>query len=156
MTLTYQDIKVGAKYKVKPEFKSECGNCEEADYIVITKNNYSDIRYDGFKNGKTIDSCSCYDPEMLEPFAPTCFEELSEGDVVLNDEEEEKVLFANGLVVILEDEDGNSSIHSKKEFEEYGFTIPAQEDNQKKQELLAKAQELIDKATELKEEAETL
>ena len=129
--LTLKDIKVGGKYKVKPEYREECGLCNgfDFDYIEITAIKEGDLYYDIIKDSEIIDCCAfCYKPEHLEPPAPTCFEELREGDkVVENDGKEAKVLFGNGLVVIVEASNGVSNVYSKKEFRDYGFTIPSAE-----------------------------
>jgi len=126
--LTLKDIKVGGKYRVKPEYREECGLCNgfDFDYIEITAIKEGDLYYDIIKDSEIIDCCAfCYKPEHLEPLAPTCFEELREGDkVVENNGKEAKVLFGNGLVVIVESYNGVTSLYSKKEFRDYGFTIP--------------------------------
>jgi hypothetical protein len=126
--LTLKDIKVGGKYKVKPEYKDECetGNNYDFDYIKITAIQEGDLHYDIIKDGEIVGWCFfCYKPKHLEPLTPTCFEELREGDkVVGNDGKEAKVLFGNGLVVIVEASNGVTNVYSKKEFRDYGFTIP--------------------------------
>ena len=126
--LTLKDIKVGKKYRVKPEYKEECGSCSnyDFDYIEITSINGKHLYYDIIKDSEIIDWCDlCYKPEHLEPLAPTCFEELREGDVVMFDNcQKETVLFGNGLVVIVEASNGVTNVYSKKEFRDYGFTIP--------------------------------
>ena len=126
--LTLKDIKVGKKYRVKPEYKEECGSCSnyDFDYIEITSINGKHLYYDAIKDGELACWCvDCYKPEHLEPLAPTCFEELREGDVVMFDScQKETVLFGNGLVVIIEDEDGITTTCSKSLFTKFGFTIP--------------------------------
>ena len=126
--LTLKDIKVGKKYKVKPKYKDRCVFCSGFgfDYIKITAINDGDLYYDAIKDGRVVGSCTgCYEPEHLEPLAPTCFEELREGDVVMFDNcQKETVLFGNGLVVIIEDEDGITTTCSKSLFTKFGFTIP--------------------------------
>jgi hypothetical protein len=126
--LTLKDIKVGKKYKVKPEYKDKCGtgNSYDFDYIEIIAIQEGDLYYDIIKDSEIIDWCDlCYKPEHLEPLAPTCFEELREGDVVMFDNcQKETVLFGNGLVVIIEDEDGITTTCSKSLFTKFGFTIP--------------------------------
>ena len=64
-----KDIKVGGKYKVKPENKSSCRLLanDTFDYIEITSiGDTGGLRY------KTTEvSCSlCYKPEHLEPYEP--------------------------------------------------------------------------------------
>ena len=126
--LTLKDIKVGKKYRVKPEYKEECGSCSnyDFDYIEITSINGKHLYYDAIKDGELACWCvDCYKREHLEPLAPTCFEELREGDVVMFDNcQKETVLFGNGLVVIVEASNGVTNVYSKKEFRDYGFTIP--------------------------------
>jgi hypothetical protein len=125
--LTLKDIKVGKKYKVKPKYKDRCVFCSGFgfDYIKITAINDGDLYYDAIKDGRVVGSCTgCYEPEHLEPLAPTCFEELRAGDVVVDENNEKRtVLFGNGLVIITEIEDGSTTTYSKKEFERWELTI---------------------------------
>ena len=126
--LTLKDIKVGKKYRVKPEYKEECGSCSnyDFDYIEITSINGKHLYYDAIKDGELACWCvDCYKPEHLEPLAPTCFEELREGDKVMFDDGSKRtVLFGNGLVIIIENEDGLTFAYSKKEFTNLGLIIP--------------------------------
>lgn len=126
--LTLKDIKVGGKYKVKPKYKDRCVFCSGFgfDYIKITAINDGDLYYDAIKDGRVVGSCTgCYEPEHLEPLAPTCFEELREGDVVMFDNGAKgTILFGNGLVVMVEADDNCIHIYSKKRFIEFGLIIP--------------------------------
>ena len=126
--LTLKDIKVGKKYKVKPEYKDKCGtgNSYDFDYIEIIAIQEGDLYYDIIKDSEIIDWCDlCYKPEHLEPLAPTCFEELREGDVVMFDNGAKgTILFGNGLVVMVEDDGNCIHIYSKKRFIEFGLIIP--------------------------------
>jgi hypothetical protein len=126
--LTMEDIEVGKKYRVKPEYVDECSNCSGKgfDYIVVVGKD-SSLRYQAHKNGACVKTCSvCYKPHMLETLEPTKFEDLRAGHVVLDDDDIEcQVLFGNGLVVIVKDCDNDAMTLCKDEFEEDGYTIAA-------------------------------
>lgn len=90
--MNYEDIKVGEKYKVKPEFVSNCGSCNNSamDYIIVTNN---DSEYLSYTSHNEVDSklnaCSgCYKPSMLELYEVTvvnkCNVKLSEASCVLD------------------------------------------------------------------------
>lgn len=50
--LTLKDIKVGKKYKVKPEYKDKCGtgNSYDFDFIEITAIDNNDLYYNAIKD----------------------------------------------------------------------------------------------------------
>lgn len=126
MNLTPKDIKVGQKYKVKPECKDECQNCGNKDFLYLIVDRYSGGQViDSYsvynKNGRRLEACAdCYEVTHLLPYNVTKFSELTTGNIVIdNNGDEHSVLFANGLVAVIEDD--GAMIYSEREFEDRGF-----------------------------------
>ncbi len=123
MPIQYK-VNVGGKYKVLPEFKGFCGSLSgDFDHIVVTGiDEDKGLEYEAYdsKGNSKGDCYGCFKPHMLVPVEAS-FENLYEGQKLLAYGDEYTVLFANGLVAIVSDEDGESSTVSAEEFSEREF-----------------------------------
>jgi hypothetical protein len=113
--LTLADIVIGKRYVINDEgskYNKMIGKC------MIINEYGADIQFDDRKTFR-------YSVSSLQPVAPTCFEELRAGDVVKNVLGlERKVLFGNGLLIIVEDGIHTIRMLHKVGFEHNDYTIP--------------------------------